>query len=185
MPIIDEQYLNDLKRRLAQTDNTPDQSIESFHATDKAYKKILRLVSVRERSVEELRKRLSQEDFEEAAINQALTRALDCALLDDTRFAESLIRSYLSSGKGSYGIELKLEEHKIDISCLGELQKELIPSEDEELQRAFALLKRRPPQSKNKRDGAYRKLVLNGFSSSIAGDAAKTWSESINPKNDF
>lgn len=143
-----------------------------------AFKKILKLASVREQATEKLRTRLARDGFSEAAIASALERATRCRIVDDERFAEALIRTRLAQGKGRRGIERELDELSIPI-----------PNENiwidaaeqmgaaEELERALALLGRKPPRSKNLREGAYRKLVQNGYSSDIAASASRRWVE--------
>ncbi|MRZ30570.1 regulatory protein RecX, partial [Paeniclostridium sordellii] len=41
----------------------------------------------------------------------------------------------------------------------------------------LALLDRKPPRAKNKRDAAYRRLAQKGFGASVASTAARIWSE--------
>lgn len=177
MPIIDEQFIKNLKKEL--TAKQAIQVSESTDVSEEAFKRIVRLVGVRDRSVEEMRKRLIQEEFDEAIIEDALERALGCGLLDDSRFAESLVRTRLSAGKGMRGIEAELEKNGIDPTDLTERSKEELPSREEEFERALVLLHQKPPRSKNKREGAYRKLVSKGFGSSIASDAARVWSSEL------
>ena len=45
------------------------------------------------------------------------------------------------------------------------------------MQRALALLRRRPPRAKQAREAAFRKLVGQGFPTDIASSAARLWSE--------
>lgn len=178
MPLIDDRFLEDLRQKLA-VDKTVYQEDSPLDASSQIYKKIIRLVGIRDRSVEELRKRFVQEEFEESAIDQALEKALACGLLDDERFAAALVRTRLAADKGMRGIELELERNGINVYEHDRVLGEIFPSEGEEGERALRLLRRKPPQSKNKRDGAYRKLVSKGFSSEIAASAAHKWSREI------
>ena len=137
-----------------------------------AYAKILRLSSVRERSSSSLRTRLASEGYDECEIEEALARAQRCGVVDDARFAESLCRSRIAAGRGLSGIRIELEKHGIDPNA--------VPcawggDESEEVERACALLRKKPPTAKNKRDAAYRKLVQRGFGSPVAAAAARTW----------
>lgn len=65
-----------------------------------AFKKIERLVKVRDRSVLEVRNRLHRDGFVADVVDAAIDRALSVGYLDDARFADVLVRSRLRSGKG-------------------------------------------------------------------------------------
>lgn len=142
----------------------------------RAFSKIHRLVAVRERASEELRQRLRREGFSEEATEKALERALMSGLVDDSRFAEALVRTRLASGKGMRGIEAELEKWGIDPGAAIAHQEETC-GEDAEVQRALEVLRRRPPKAKNQRDAAYRRLMQKGYGSSIASTAARLWNE--------
>lgn len=147
----------------------------------RAFSKIHRLVAVRERASEELRQRLKREGFSEEATEKALERALRSGLVDDSRFAEALVRTRLASGKGMRGIEVELEKWGIDPDTVIAHQEEVC-DEDAEVQRALEVLRRRPPKAKNQRDAAYRRLMQKGYGSSAASTAARLWSEQQAPQ---
>lgn len=157
----------------AETDFTDHHSSESTE--EEVFKKIIRLVKVRERATEELRTRFLKDGFDESVIESALQRVQTCNLLNDERFAEILIRSRLSSGKGEAGIRRELSHLNIEIPSW--MEEEFFENEElkDEFTRAMELLSRKPPHSKNLREGAYRKLVQKGYSSSIASEVARKW----------
>ena len=95
------------------------------------------------------------------------------------RFAEVLVRSRVSQSKGSDGITRELAENGIDATDVEGWPYEFGLSYDEELDRALAYLRRKPPRSKNLREGAYRKLAQRGFPSSIASSAARMYIEEV------
>jgi regulatory protein len=142
---------------------------------DEAYAKILRLASVKERSSVYLRKRLSQEGFCEQDVEWAIERAMSVGIVDDARYAEAYLHTKLNAGRGKAGIISELENLNIDLSVLGD---EIETDEDSELTRALQFLEHHPSHSKNKRDGAYRKLMQKGYGSSVSAEAARIWSES-------
>lgn len=141
----------------------------------KAFKKIERLISLRDRSVHEISKRLLQDDYSQAATEHAIQRALRCGYLDDARFARTLIMSRLSQGKGLAGLYRELDSHQIDRSFLDDYLEDHPVVVDEQTQRALEVLKRKPTRSKNKFQGAYLKLIRLGYSSSVAMQATKQW----------
>ena len=142
---------------------------------DAAFRKIERLCLVRERASEQLRQRLAREGFEAEAVEAALDRALACGLVDDGRFADVLVRSRLAQGRGRRGIAAELESLGIDADGV----EALAAADDDagEVDRALALLDRKPPRAKNRRDAAYRRLAQKGFSASVSSTAARLWCE--------
>ena len=115
---------------------------------DAAFRKIERLCLVRERASEQLRQRLAREGFEAEAVEAALDRALACGLVENL-------------GIDADGVEA------------------LAAADDDagEVDRALALLDRKPPRAKNRRDAAYRRLAQKGFSASVSSTAARLWCE--------
>ena len=140
---------------------------------DAAFRKIERLCLVRERASEQLRQRLARGGFEAEAVEAALDRALACGLVDDGRFA--VVRSRLAQGRGRRGIAAELESLGIDADSV----EALAAADDDagEVDRALALLDRKPPRAKNRRDAAYRRLAQKGFSASVSSSAARLWCE--------
>ena len=110
-----------------------------------------------------------------AGVEAALDRALACGLVDDGRFADVLVRSRLAQGRGRRGIAAELESLGIDADGV----EALAAADDDagEVDRALALLDRKPPRAKNRRDAAYRRLAQKGFSASVSSSAARLWCE--------
>lgn len=147
-------------------------------STQEAFQKIVRLVRMREQASVALRQRLVRENFSEEAIDGALARAVACGLVDDRRYADVLVRSRLSQGRGRRGIAAELASLGVDASEVDAFtEQELVGDDSEEIERAVAVLERKPPRSKNRRDAAYRRLVQKGYSSAVASSAARRWCE--------
>ena len=91
------------------------------------------------------------------------------------RYAEVLIRSRLNQGRGMCGVERELRDQNIAIEDVEGWPYEFGVTDESEYQRALEVLKRNPPRSKNLRDGAYRKLMQKGYSSSVSASAARSW----------
>ena len=133
----------------------------------KAFKKILKLASIREQAGKKLHERLIKDGFSEQAVS------------NDERYAEAFMRTQLAQGKGRRGVERALEQLDIDSPSEEAWQLAYEQFGDDEFERAMALLRRKPPRSKNLREGAYRKLVQKGYSADVAASAARRWSESL------
>lgn len=140
-----------------------------------AFKKIERLVKVRDRSVHEVRQRLVRDGFSEQATERALTRARSCRYLDDERFADVLVRSRLRAGKGLDGIVRELKGHGIDPDALEGFPDEYLADAPSQADAAYALLCRKPPRAKNAQQAAYAKLVRAGYPARIASEVTRKW----------
>ena len=81
----------------------------------------------------------------------------------------------LGQGRGRRGIAAELESLGIDADGV----EALAAADDDagEVDRALALLDRKPPRAKNRRDAAYRRLAQKGFSASVSSTAARLWCE--------
>lgn len=166
------------KRNRRAVNNAPSNAGASDNLdANAAFKKIVDLVNVSDKSELQLRSRLSDKGFDEESIDEAINRAKDYRFIDDARYANVLIRSRISQGKGIAGIERELRSHNIEPYEVDGWPDEFFSSDDDELERALSYLERKPPRSKNLREGAFRKLVQNGYSTSIASSAARIWVE--------
>lgn len=169
----------------------------------RAFEKVTRLACARERGSRELADRLVRDGFSREVAESAVRRALDCGLIDDVRYGAVLIRTRVSQGRGRKGIENELERAGIaatdipgwpeeffsvddfDPFCVNANAEDGVvgcsfgseSSDEQEIERALALLRRKPPRSKNIQASAYRKLVTKGYSTSVASAATRRFME--------
>ena len=168
MPIIDDEFLSKLVREPVVVRVSEDQ--------EKAFAKIARLSAARDRCSHELVERLERDGFSADDAHAAIERAMACGLVDDIRYAETLIRSRLSQGKGRAGIENELAAAGIAVYDIPGWPDEYFPSDGlSEEDRAFELLCKKPPRSKNVYASACRKLASRGFSSDAVFAAARRY----------
>lgn len=169
----------------------------------RAFEKVTHLACTRERGSRELIDRLVRDGFPQEVAESAVRRALDCGLIDDTRYGAVLIRTRVAQGRGRKGIEDELERAGIAASDIPGWPEEFFSvddfdpfrvnanaeddvvgcsfgsesSDEQEIERALALLRRKPPRSKNIQASAYRKLVTKGYSTSVASAATRRFME--------
>ena len=169
----------------------------------RAFEKVTRLACKRERGSRELVDRLVRDGFSREVAKSAVQRALDCGLIDDVRYGTVLVRTRVAQGRGRKGIEDELERAGIAASDIPGWPEEFFSvddfdpfrvnanaedgvvgcsfgsesGEEQEVERALALLRRKPPRSKNIQASAYRKLVTKGYSTSVASAATRRFME--------
>ena len=145
---------------------------------EEAFRKILGLVNVSDRSEKTIRERLGRAGFTPDAIDESVNRAISYGIIDDIRYGSVYVRSQLARGKGIDGITYGLRKQDIDISSIPGWPEEFDVDESSEVNRALEVLERRPPRSKNMHEGAFRKLVGKGYSVAVASKAARLWCDS-------
>lgn len=124
-----------------------------------------------------LSSKLATKGYPEQVVDTTIAKLNELGYLNDERFARNYVRSKLAQGKGVQGIRRDLRAMSIDPDTIPGLFEEQLESLPSEAQRAYDYLSQHPPRSKNLREGAYRKLISKGYSSSAAVTAARMWSE--------
>jgi len=83
------------------------------------YDKCVRYISVRLRSINEIREYMLRKGVDDLVIEDVICRLIKNKLLDDDRFAMAFIKDKLNfTTMGPYRIELELKKHKIDDSII-------------------------------------------------------------------
>jgi regulatory protein len=83
--------------------------------------KLTRLLSRREHSQTELRKKLSDLEISADIIDETIKKFADKDIQSDVRFAEAVVRGAYNRGKGPIFIERELNNHNIDFALVREL----------------------------------------------------------------
>ena len=147
--------------------------------SEDAFNRILRILNASDQSEANVRKKLKRAGYSDGSVDEAISRAKEYNLIDDKRYAGLYIESKSRSGKGMNGILRELKNMNIDISEYEDPRlDELVDVDtDQQIEQAIELLTRKPPRSKNLFQGAYAKLIRNGYSSYIASSASRRWLE--------
>lgn len=148
---------------------------------DRAFQRIVRMLNASEQSSVKVREKLARAGYVDTVIDEAISRAQGCGIIDDMRYAEVLVRSAISQDKGFRFVRVELEELDIrldDVVAYQEYEEKALTEPSlSDSERAFAFLETHPPRAKNLRDAAFRKLMGKGYDSDTAVSVARRWSE--------
>ncbi len=144
-----------------------------------AFKRIVQLCSVRDRSEQELMKRLLQEGYSELEAEEAVAYSVECGLVDNLRFADAFIRARISLGKGELAIQNDLEKHGISLSDIPHWPESYGYDEQSQVEAAAQFLQAHPPKAKDLWGAGYRKLIGKGYSSYVSSKAVRIWQEQL------
>jgi regulatory protein len=139
-----------------------------------AFAKLVKLISFRDRSIHEARTRLTEYELNQTAIESAVSRAIECGLLDDARFADVFIRSKVSAGKGQRAIEQGLKKHAIEAEEVPGYPEDYF-SDDQMLETALDKLRRKPIHAKDRYSSAVGRLIRAGYPYGLATQAVRLW----------
>lgn len=128
-----------------------------------AIRRVEGLVNRRDYSVEEIRRKLSQDGYGQMTVEAVIGSAKRGHVLDDMRFASVFIRSKLGAGWGTYRIERELSRRGIELKDVPGWPEAFIDAEAEP-DRAFRLVEHRRLSGKNDYAKLVRFLVGKGFS---------------------
>lgn len=147
--------------------------------SDDAFNRILRILNASDQSEANIRAKLKRAGYSDGSVDEAINRAKEYALIDDKRYAALFIESKSRAGKGMNGILRDLKHMNINFDEFEDSHlKDLAEIDtDQQIDQAVDLLNRKPPRSKNLFQGAYSKLIRNGYSSYIASAASRRWLE--------
>lgn len=156
---------------------TPDLTFEE--QVELAFAKIIRCANAKEQSTVKMKEKLIYAGFAEQAAEAALERAMRLHIIDDIRYAECLIRSALSQGKGLQFVVKEIESLEIDIYELEAYQDYLRDHAEAMTERALQYLRQHRCHSKNPKASCYRKLMSRGYGSRVAAEAAELYCEEL------
>lgn len=165
--------------RLLQQDSLPlpldvDDAFDAIHALEErvCYAMITEMLSRRDHAEDELRRKLRQYGFRDQEIASALERARSHRFVNDARFAAYFIEERIRRGWGRRKIELELVRKGVSLDEIPGYPDAFF-SDDDDLNRARALLARKTVPRERAYEKLTRFLVSRGFSYGIATDAVR------------
>ena len=130
------------------------------------------MLSRRDHATAELTRKLQLAGYRDASIDAALARAQEARFVDDSRFASYFIEERLRRGWGRRKIEAELAARGVDTSAIPGYP-EAYYSDEEDMERARALLARKPVPEARAYEKLMRHLISKGYSYAIASQAVR------------
>lgn len=134
--------------------------------------KVEDLLSRRDYSSSELAERLRRDGYSGVLVEELVTRALECGLVNDARYGAAFARSKVACGWGRVKIERELERRGVPVSSVEGWPEEFF-SEDEEREHARLLASRRRVTGKNDYEKTVRFLVGRGYGYALSSEVAR------------
>jgi len=133
-----------------------------------ARERALRLLGYRERSPEELRKRLAQDGYPSSIVDPLVERYVELELVDEDRFASMYASTRVSAGLGTRRIRRELQQRGVSDAAAEAAVSDL---REGDLDRAAALLRGRDLGDRAGRERLLRRLISRGFDYGVAREA--------------
>lgn len=151
------------------------QDIERGIAEDTVFAVAVNLLSYRDRSEAEIRRRLLDKDFGEGVVQIVIDKLKDYSYLDDQAFAEQTAGQCALKGKGRRAAQDTLRKAGVEEDLI-ESALESAYGEERELEAAMDWLRRKPlPENHADRQKLMRSLASRGFSFDTAREAIEQW----------
>lgn len=141
----------------------------------KIEKVALGLLTRREHSAFELRRKLAQRGFDAVVIDQVLSRLTEQGWQSDARYAEAYVRMRIERGYGLQSIRAELGQRGVASaliqSVLDEAEVDWLACARKQIQRHY----HKPPDGYDEQLRRYRHLLSRGFSPEQARKASSQW----------
>lgn len=153
--------------------------LEALHLTvddNKVYDRLLRLLGIRAHAKAELRRKLTAKGVDPAAVDRAITRAVDAGYIDDTQFAADFSR-HARDQRGWAPARTRMELRKRGVDReIAEIAVAEVFSETDLLEQAIDLAHSRAARLTGDRESRRRRLVgylaRRGYPTSVCRKAA-------------
>lgn len=147
--------------------------------------RVMKLVSMRDYSTAELKKKLSEDGYSRDVIDSTIAYAIRIGAADDERYLHAFVRSCVSAGQGEHKILRTLQKKGFDKKDIDIVYSEYI-DEDAlafQLEKAMRVIQYSDLSDYNNRDKAFRKIVTRGYSFDTAKTAIQRVLDQKDEKN--
>ena len=131
------------------------------------YNKCIKYISVRLRSINEMREYMKKKNVSSSLIDEVITKLLKNKLLDDEVFTKAFINDKLNfTTMGPYRIELELQKHNIDNKIISKYISEIDDNKlNEKINKQITKLIKSNHGKTNIKNKIYNNLLNLGYSS--------------------
>ena len=136
------------------------------------YNKCIKYISVRLRSINEMREYMKKKNVTLELIDEVITKLLKNKLLDDDVFTKAFINDKLNfTTMGPYRIELELQKHNIDNKIISKYINEIDDNKlKEKINKQITKLIKSNHRKSNIKNKIYNNLLNLGYSSEFILD---------------
>ena len=151
-----------------------DEAFDAIHALEGriCFNLMTEMLSRRDYAAGELREKLRLYGYRDEEIDPCLDRARDLRFVNDARFASYFIEERKRRGWGRVKIERELKMRGVSLDDIPDYPDAFF-SEDEDLERAVALLGRKRVPESRPYEKLVRHLMSKGFAYSVAAEATR------------
>lgn len=150
---------------------TPDilEKLSSDNDKEDIYNKCIKYISVRMRSIYEMKEYLKRKQIEDELINNIIEKLINNNLLNDELFAKAFIHDKLNfTTMGPYRIEQELKKHKIESNII---HKYLFDIDDEvfdnKINKQITKLIKSNKKKQDLKNKIYKNLLSLGYSNEM------------------
>lgn len=150
-------------------DQTLLEKISNDNLYEDIYNKCVKYISVRLRSIQEIKEYLRKKEIDKSLIEETLDKLIKNNLLNDELFTKAFINDKLNfTTMGPYRIEQELKKHKIDSNIISKhlynIDRDII---DNKINKQIIKLMKTNKKKQNIRNKIYMNLLSLGYSNEM------------------
>lgn len=145
------------------------EKLDKDNSKEDVYNKCVKYISVRIRSIQEMKEYLKRKEIEPELIDSTIDKLIKNNLLNDEKFAKAFIHDKINfTTMGPYKIEQELKKHKIDSNIISEhlysIDEEII---NNKINKQITKLMKSSRKKQNLRNKIYTNLLSLGYSNEM------------------
>ena len=145
------------------------EKLDKDNSKEDIYNKCVKYISVRIRSIQEIKEYLRKKEIDESYIETTIDKLINNNLLNDDQFTKAFINDKLNfTTMGPYRIEQELKKHHIDSNIiykyLNNIDDEII---NNKINKQITILMKSSRKKQNLRNKIYTNLLSLGYSNEM------------------